>query len=59
VAAVKEAIGLGGDTDTIAAMTAAICGAYCGEDDVPASWTAVLEQAARVLAAADAIAALP
>jgi poly(ADP-ribose) glycohydrolase ARH3 len=59
VAAIKEAIGLGGDTDTIAAMTAAICGAYCGEDAVPASWTAVLEQAARVLAAADAVAALP
>jgi poly(ADP-ribose) glycohydrolase ARH3 len=59
VAAVKEAIGLGGDTDTIAAMTAAICGAHCGEDAVPASWTAVLEQAARVLAAADAVAALP
>ncbi|MDA1383474.1 MULTISPECIES: ADP-ribosylglycohydrolase family protein [Glycomyces] len=55
-AAIKEAIGLGGDTDTIAAMTAGICGAYCGEDAVPASWTAVLEQAARVLAAADGIA---
>jgi poly(ADP-ribose) glycohydrolase ARH3 len=56
VALVKEAIGLGGDTDTIAAMAAAACGAYCGEAAVPEPWTAALEQAARVRAAADAIA---
>ncbi|MEU5155783.1 ADP-ribosylglycohydrolase family protein [Glycomyces sp. NPDC021274] len=58
VALVKEAIGLGGDTDTIAAMAAAMCGAYCGEAAVPETWTAALEQAQRVRAAADRIAAL-
>lgn len=58
VAVVKEAIGLGGDTDTIAAMAAAICGAHCGEDAIPAAWTSVLEQAARALAAADRLAGL-
>ncbi|GAA2135484.1 ADP-ribosylglycohydrolase family protein [Glycomyces algeriensis] len=55
VALVKEAIGLGGDTDTIAAMAAAICGAHCGEAAVPQPWSAALEQAARVRAAADGL----
>ncbi|MDN3242482.1 ADP-ribosylglycohydrolase family protein [Glycomyces tritici] len=59
VALAKEAIGLGGDTDTIAAMAAAVCGAYCGEAAVPPTWTAALEQAARVRAAADRLALVP
>lgn len=57
-AAVKEAIGLGGDTDTIAAMAGAICGARCGEAAVPRRWTMALEQAGRVRTAADRITAL-
>lgn len=48
VAAVAEAIGLGGDTDTIAAMTAALVGARCGEGVVPPLWGLRLEQPMRV-----------
>lgn len=57
-AAVKEAIGLGGDTDTIAAMAAAMCGAHCGDSAVPAAWAAQLEQPERVRAVADRLATL-
>ena len=32
------AIGLGGDTDTIAAMTGAISGAYLGIEGIPSEW---------------------
>lgn len=35
---VRFAIGLGGDTDTIAAMAGAISGAYLGEHAIPAPW---------------------
>jgi len=41
--AVGRAILLGGDTDTIAAMTGAIAGAYLGESAVPQEWLARLE----------------
>jgi len=37
------AISLGGDTDTIAAMTGAISGAYLGFDSIPSSWRDKLE----------------
>ncbi len=36
--AVLHAISLGGDTDTIGAMTGAISGAYLGFDSIPGRW---------------------
>lgn len=44
-AAVTFAIGLGGDTDTLAAMTGALAGAHLGEEAIPASWRARTEDA--------------
>jgi len=41
--AVLLAISLGGDTDTIAAMTGAISGAYLGVDSIPETWKSKLE----------------
>jgi ADP-ribosylglycohydrolase len=41
--AVVAAVGLGGDTDTIGAMTGAIAGACHGYSAFPARWTVVLE----------------
>jgi len=41
--AITHAIGLGGDTDTIGAMTGAICGAYLGFDSIPGRWKDKLE----------------
>lgn len=41
--AILFAISLGGDTDTIAAMTGAIAGAYLGADGVPNKWRMKLE----------------
>jgi poly(ADP-ribose) glycohydrolase ARH3 len=40
---VVYAIRLGGDTDTIGAMTGAICGAYYGDQAIPSEWLARLE----------------
>jgi poly(ADP-ribose) glycohydrolase ARH3 len=40
---VRYAIGLGGDTDTIGSMAAALAGAYLGEDAIPAPWRASVE----------------
>ncbi|WP_030175956.1 ADP-ribosylglycohydrolase family protein [Streptomyces sp. NRRL S-813] len=37
--AVRAAIDLGGDTDTVAAVTGALAGAYHGLDAIPARWT--------------------
>jgi len=42
--AVLFAVGLGGDTDTIAAMTGAISGAYLGLEGVPEGWRFRLEK---------------
>ncbi|MGH7896740.1 MAG: ADP-ribosylglycohydrolase family protein, partial [Candidatus Binatia bacterium] len=42
-AAVSFAVGLGGDTDSIAAMTGAIAGAYQGGAAIPKAWRAGLE----------------
>lgn len=39
--AVKAAISLGGDTDTIAAMTGALAGVHLGADAIPARWREV------------------
>ncbi|MEM3574219.1 MAG: ADP-ribosylglycohydrolase family protein [Candidatus Bathyarchaeia archaeon] len=46
--AVLYAIGLGGDADTIGAMTGAISGAYVGAKGLPRSWLAKLESADRL-----------
>lgn len=42
--AVAYAVSLGGDTDTIGAMTGAIAGAFHGVDAVPRRWWEALEQ---------------
>lgn len=36
--AIRFAVGLGGDTDTIASMTGALAGAYLGESAIPKAW---------------------
>lgn len=54
--AVMAAIGLGGDTDTIAAMTGALAGAMHGYSGIPAVWKAV-EGADQLLSLADSLAA--
>lgn len=41
--AVTFAVSLGGDTDTIGAMTGAISGAYHGKSGIPQRWLDVLE----------------
>jgi len=41
--ALIHAVGLGGDTDTIAAMTGAISGAYHGKKGIPSQWIRDLE----------------
>lgn len=41
---VTYAVSLGGDTDTIGAMTGAISGAYYGEWGIPNGWTEQLEE---------------
>lgn len=53
--AIESAIGLGGDTDTIAAMTGALSGAYLGLEEIPEQWRAV-EGAAELSSLADALA---
>lgn len=40
--AVSEAVRLGGDTDTVAALVGALCGATHGEPAIPADWLAGL-----------------
>ncbi len=46
--AILFAVSLGGDTDTIAAMTGAIAGAYLGIDAVPSKWRMKLENRAYI-----------
>ena len=52
--AVTAAISLGGDTDTIAAMTGALAGAYHGYSAIPEPWRAV-EDAGQLIALADSL----
>lgn len=52
--AVTAAISLGGDTDTIAAMTGALAGAYHGYTAIPEPWRAV-EDASQLIALADSL----
>ncbi|WP_369208588.1 ADP-ribosylglycohydrolase family protein [Streptomyces sp. PU-14G] len=40
--AVRAAVDLGGDTDTVAAITGGLAGAYYGVDAIPTRWTAPL-----------------
>jgi uncharacterized membrane protein YeaQ/YmgE (transglycosylase-associated protein family) len=48
---IREAISLGGDTDTIAGMVGAIVGAHVGEKSLPEEWIEQLEELGeRVLA---------
>ncbi len=54
---VKAAISLGGDTDTIAAMTGALAGARNGLTAIPENWQAV-EGATELIALADALSEL-
>ena len=51
---VKAAISLGGDTDTIAAMTGALAGAHNGLSAIPQNWQGV-EGAGELVALADAL----
>lgn len=51
---VKSAISLGGDTDTIAAMTGALAGAHNGLSAIPRNWQEV-EGAGELIALADAL----
>lgn len=52
--AVKAAISVGGDTDTIAAMTGALAGACHGYSAIPEPWRAV-EGASELIALADSL----
>ena len=54
--AIRFAIQVGGDTDTIAAMTGALAGARCGASALPRPWLRRLEFAGRLVAAADRLA---
>ena len=59
--ALLDAVGFGGDADTIGAMTGALLGAGLGETGLPVEWVAKLENGPRegrdfVLGLADALA---
>ena len=51
--AVTYAISLGGDTDTIAAMTGAISGAYLGVEAIPEAWRQRLENRGYIIELAE------
>ena len=51
--AVFNAISLGGDTDTIGAMTGAISGAYLGIESIPLGWRSKLENEPYIAGLAD------
>jgi len=46
-ASVTYVVSLGGDSDTIGAMTGALSGAYYGEDAIPSEWLERLEDGAK------------
>ena len=58
VDAVSYAVSLGGDTDTIGAMTGALAGAYLGEGAIPAAARERVEGGERLRQLADALLAL-
>lgn len=41
-AGIAEAVALGDDTDTIAAIAGSLLGAWCGADAILGEWTAVI-----------------
>jgi poly(ADP-ribose) glycohydrolase ARH3 len=51
--AIRFAVGLGGDTDTIAAMTGAISGALLGEAAIPGRWVSRVEGTGQLRGLAD------
>ncbi|ROO63273.1 poly(ADP-ribose) glycohydrolase ARH3 [Micromonospora sp. Llam0] len=55
---VRSAIRVGGDTDTIAAMAAAVCGARCGEQGLPVLWGLRVADTRRLWHVASALAAV-
>ncbi|ROO63135.1 poly(ADP-ribose) glycohydrolase ARH3 [Micromonospora sp. Llam0] len=55
---VRSAIQVGGDTDTIAAMAAAMCGARCGEQGLPVLWGLRLADTRRLWQVSSALAAV-
>jgi poly(ADP-ribose) glycohydrolase ARH3 len=56
--AVMFAVEMGGDTDTIAAMTGAMAGARCGAQGLPTSWVQRLEGASEIRELAGSLAAI-
>lgn len=54
----RDAIALGGDTDTIASMAGAVSGALLGAHAIPDAWRERLEDADRLVTLADALLAL-
>ncbi|MGQ1799085.1 ADP-ribosylglycohydrolase family protein [Kocuria oceani] len=58
-AAFRFAIGGGGDTDTIAAMTGALVGARHGHSELPVSWTTRMEAAEQIKEIATRLVAAP
>lgn len=57
--AIRFAISMGGDTDTIATMAGALAGARCGESTLPAAWLGRVEHPDRLRRLADQLAAAP
>lgn len=53
--AVLYAVSLGGDADTIGAMTGAISGAYHGEEGIPNEWISKMEDSDYLLELSDAL----
>jgi poly(ADP-ribose) glycohydrolase ARH3 len=53
--AVRYAISLGGDTDTIGSMTGALSGARLGEEQIPGEWRERLEDRDRLVRIADSL----
>lgn len=51
--AVLKAVNLGGDTDTIAAITGGLAGLYYGFDNIPDEWLSELAKAAEIADLAD------
>jgi ADP-ribosyl-[dinitrogen reductase] hydrolase len=58
-AAMRWVIGLGGDTDTNAAVAGALIGARDGVSGIPDRWLSVLRDRGRIEAAAERLAVLP
>jgi poly(ADP-ribose) glycohydrolase ARH3 len=57
VAAIRAAVGLGGDTDTVAAMAGAVVGAHVGADAFPPEPLSRLERRETIEASADRLVA--